>query len=173
MVNLDENNGRMEEQTLDKMKRSLSIQEILSREWKLGLAALFCQKNENEIVTGLFIAEQRHRKQAQAQRTTARRQGATARRFAFNRKSAQHPRQVPSPRLGPPSGEFCRRAVSWLFFSSVFFLYLESKTFIFNPNLHFHQNHYKTMQNKHNIAKNNFWLSTDSFIEFYLLLSSF
>ena len=57
MVNLDENNGRMEKQTLDKMKRSLSIQEILSRKWKLGLAAHFCQKNQNEIVTGLFIAE--------------------------------------------------------------------------------------------------------------------
>ena len=184
------NNGRMAEQTLDKIKRRLSIQEILSREWKLGLAALFCQKNENEIVTGLFIAEERRRKQAQAQQTTARRhtyaarrfapnratarrQGATDRRFASNLISAQRPRQVPSPRLGPPNGEFCRRAVSWVFFSSIFFLNLESKTFIFNPNLHFHQNCYKTMQNKHNIAKNSFWLSTDSFIEFYLILSSF
>ena len=106
MVNQDENNGRMEEQTLDRMKRSLSIQEIFSREWKLGLAALFCQKNENEIATGLFIAEERNRKQAQAQqatarrhtyaarrfasyRATARRQGSTARRFASYRKTAR------------------------------------------------------------------------------------
>ena len=64
MVNQDENNGRNGKQTLEKMKRSLSIQEILSREWKVGLAALFCQKNENEIATGLFIAEGRNRKQA-------------------------------------------------------------------------------------------------------------
>ena len=73
MVNQDENNGRYGKQTLEKMKRSLSIQEILSKECKVGLAALFCQQNENEIVTGLFITEERNRKQAQAHLTTARR----------------------------------------------------------------------------------------------------
>ena len=64
MVNLDEKWRKMEKQTLERMKRSLSIQEIFSKEWKVGLAALLCQKNENEIITGLFIAEERHRKQA-------------------------------------------------------------------------------------------------------------
>ena len=62
MVNQDENNGRYGKQTLEKMKRSLSIQEILSKECKVGLAALLCQKNELEFVTGLFIGEKRSRK---------------------------------------------------------------------------------------------------------------
>ena len=51
----------MEEQTLDRMKRGLSIQEIFSKEWKLGLAALFSQKNASEVALGLFKAEERHR----------------------------------------------------------------------------------------------------------------
>ena len=74
MVNLDENNGRMEEQTLDRMKRSLSIQEIFSKEWKLGLAALFCQKNTSKLALGLFITKKSDKIQAQAHLTTARRQ---------------------------------------------------------------------------------------------------
>ena len=104
---------------------------------KLGLAAPFCQKNEIEIAIGLFIAEERHRKQAQAQQTTARRhtcsarrfpssrattrrQGSIAQRFASNRKSTWLHRLVPTPRTGPPDSVICRRAVPRLFISSFF-----------------------------------------------------
>ena len=67
----------------------------------------------------------------------------------------------------------CRWAVRRLFKSSFFCSFLESTTCIFNSILYFSQISYKTMQNKHKIAKNNFWLSPDSFIEFCLILSSF
>ena len=173
MVNQDENNGRNGKQTLEKMKRSLSIQEILSREWKVGLAALLCQKNENEIALGLFIAEERNRKQARAQQATARRHTYAAWRFASYRKTAR--RRCLGANSSHLAAQRCNFAAGRFLESYFldFFLYLESKAFIFTSILHFHQNCYKTMQNKHNIAKNNFWLSTVSFIKCCLIPSSF
>ncbi|WVZ00057.1 hypothetical protein V8G54_026126 [Vigna mungo] len=46
-------------------------------------------KNDSEIAIGLFIAEERHKNQAQAQQTTARRYTYVARRFAPNRATAR------------------------------------------------------------------------------------
>lgn len=149
-----ENNERMEKQTLDKMKRSLSIQEIFSKEWKIGLATLFCQKNENEVVTGIFIGEECIRKEAQAQQTTARqhtyvarrfapnratarRQGSTARRFAHYRVSAQRQRQGVRQCFllvfGRPTVEFGRWAVHRLFFSSFSSSFLSLRTSTSTP----------------------------------------
>ena len=74
MVNQDENNGRYGKQTLEKTKRSLSIQEILSKECKVGLATLLCQKNESKLALGLFITKKSNKIQAQAHQRTARHQ---------------------------------------------------------------------------------------------------
>ena len=85
---------------------------------KLGLAVLPCQKNDSELAIGVFIGEERIRKQAQAQRTTARRFKCAARRFPIILQTARRqspppggfpqnrPASIamPTPRPGPPDG---------------------------------------------------------------------
>ena len=88
MVNLDEEwmkNGKTNPRKDEKEPKH--PRDPLQRV-KLGLAAPFCQKNASKLAIGLFISEERSRKQAQAQQTTAQRHTCSAPRFPSNRKSA-------------------------------------------------------------------------------------
>ena len=124
---------------------------------KLGLAVFPCQKNDSEFVVGVFIGEESVKIRPKSSVLPP--GGLSVPPCSLPLPAATARRQSPPPDglSVPLGGTSTLQNSTFLLFSWVNDLYLQLHSY-------FSQISYKTMQNKHKIAKNNFWLSLDSFI---------